>query len=149
MRYVVNINPVTNLSSDKNFFFGTGFLGAEFSTKKELTELLYKYATIEKDGKRYWRQYIKLSFSLASTISSIKEEGNRQAKENGVVNLFTVCLAAKKDPFYGIHIYYRPAGWVDKDGNIFKFVVEKGKELTPNYGKLSNILKELGIEIEQ
>ena len=149
MRYVVDINPVTNLSSDKNFFFGTGFLGAEFSTKKELSELLRKYATIEKDGKRYWREYIKLSFSLASTISFIKEEGNRQAKENGVVNLFTTFLAAKKDPFDGIHIYYRPAGWVDENGNVFKFVVEKGKELTPNYGKLSNILKELGIEIEQ
>lgn len=149
MRYVVDINPITNLLSDKNFFFGTGFMGAEFSTKKELTELLRKYATIKKNGIRYWRQYIKLSFSLASTISSIKEEGNRQAKENGVVNLFTACLAAKKDPFYGIHIYYHPAGWVDENGNVFKFAVEKGKELTPNYGKLSNILKELGIEIEQ
>lgn len=149
MRYVVNIDPITNSLSDKNFFFGTGFVGAEFSTKKELLQLLREYATIEKDGVRYWREYIKLSFSLASTISSIKEEGNRQARENGVVNLFTTCLAAKKDPFYGIHIYYRPAGWLDENGNIFKFVVEKGKKLTPNYGKLSNILKELGIEIEQ
>lgn len=149
MRYIVNIDPITNLLSDKNFFFGTGFMGAEFSTKKELLQLLREYATIEKDGVRYWREYIKLSFSLASTISSIKEEGNRQARENGVVNLFTTCLAAKKDPFYGIHIYFRPAGWLDENGNVFKFVVEKGEELTPNYGKLSNILEELGIEIEQ
>lgn len=148
MKYVININPITSLSNDENFFFGTGFMGEEFSTKKELIELLYKYATIEKDGIHYWRKYIKLSFSLASTVSSIKEEGNRQAKENGVVNLFTACLAAKKDPFYGIHVYYRPAGWLDENGNVFKFVVEKGEELTPNYGKLSSILKELGIEIE-
>lgn len=147
MRYVVNIDPVTNLVSDKDFFFGTGFMGEEFSTKKELLELLYKYATIEKDGVRYWRNYIKLSFSLASTVSSIKEEGNRQAKENGVVNLFTACIAAKKDPFYNIHIYYCPAGWLDENGNVFKFVVEKGEKMTPNYGKLSGILKELGIEI--
>ena len=148
MKYIININPVTNLVSDKDFFFGTGFIGEEFSTKKELTDLLRKYATIEKDGVRYWREYIKLSFSLASTISSIKEEGNRQAKENGVVNLFTACFAAKKDPFYGIHIYYCPAGWLDENGNVFKFVVEKGEKLTPNYGKLSSILKELDIEIE-
>ena len=149
MKYIININPINNLMSDKDFFFGTGFLGEEFSTKKELCELIRKYVTIEKDGVRYWREYIKLSFSLASTISSIKEEGNRQAKKNDVVNLFTACLAAKKDPFYGIHIYFRPAGWLDENGNVFKFVVEKGEELTPNYGKLSNILKELGIEIEQ
>lgn len=149
MRYIINIDPITNLLSDENFFFGTGFMGAEFSTKEELLQLLHEYATFEKDGVRYWQKYIKLSFSLASTISSIKEEGNRQAKENGIVNLFTACLAAKKDPFYGIHIYYHPVGWLDENGNVFKFVVEKGKKLTPNYGKLSNILKELGIEIEQ
>ena len=146
MKYIVNINPITNLVHDENFFFGTGFMGEEFSTKKELLELLRKYAFIKKDGVRYWPKYIKLSFSLASTISSIKEEGNRQAKENGAVNLFT---ASKKDPFYGIHIYFRPTGWLDENGNVFKFMVEKGEELTPNYGRLSNILKELGIEIEQ
>lgn len=149
MKYIVNINPITNLVNDENFFFGTGFLGAEFSTKEELLELLRKYAFIKKDGVRYWPKYVRLSFSLASTISSIKEEGNRQAKENGVVNLFTACLAAKKDPFYGIHIYYHPAGWVDENGNVFKFMVEKGEELTPYYGRLFNVLKELGIEIEQ
>lgn len=149
MKYIVNINPITNLVNDENFFFGTGFMGEEFSTKKELLELLRKYAFIKKDGVRYWPKYIKLSFSLASTISSIKEEGNRQAKENGAVNLFTACLAAKKDPFYGIHIYFRPTGWLDENGNVFKFMVEKGEELIPIYGRLSNILKELGIEIEQ
>lgn len=149
MKYIVNINPITNLVNDENFFFGTGFLGAEFSTKEELLELLRKYAFIKKDGVRYWPKYVRLSFSLASTISSIKEEGNRQAKENGVVNLFTACLAAKKDPFYGIHIYYHPAGWVDENGNVFKFMVEKGEELTPYYGRLFNVLKELDIEIEQ
>lgn len=50
MKYVVNINSLSNLLSDKNFFFGTGFIGAEFSTKKELVDLLHKHATFEKDG---------------------------------------------------------------------------------------------------
>ena len=120
MRYIVNINPITNLSNDENFFFGTGFLGAEFSTKKELIELLHKYAIIKKNGVRYWPKYIRLSFS-----------------------------PAKEDPFYGIRIYYRPTGWFDENGNVFRFMVEKGEKLIPNYGRLFNILKELGIEIEQ
>ena len=121
MKYIVNINPITNLVNDENFFFGTGFLGAEFSTKEELLELLRKYAFIKKDGVRYWPKYVRLSFSLA----------------------------AKKDPFDGIHIYFCPTGWFDENGNVFKFMVEKGEELTPYYGRLFNVLKELGIEIEQ
>ena len=149
MKYIVNIGPISSLLNDKNFFFGTGFMGEEFSTKEELRQLLYKYGSYVREGKQYWREYIKLSFSLASTISSIKEEGNRQAKENGVVNLFTTFLAAKEDPFYGIHVYYRPAGWLDENGNVFKFMVEKGEELTPKYNKLFSILEELGIKFEQ
>lgn len=90
MRYIVNIDPITNLSNDEDFFLGTDFMGAEFSTKKELLELLRKYATIKKDGVRYWPKYIRLSFSLA----------------------------AKKDPFYGIRIYFRPTGWFDENGNV-------------------------------
>lgn len=45
-----NISSTTNLTSDDKFF-----LGAEFSTMDDLKALLRKYATFEKDGKRYWR----------------------------------------------------------------------------------------------
>lgn len=66
----------------------------------DLKALLRKYATFEKDGKRYWRVEIKMSFSLQSSVQAFKAEGDRQAK----------------DPFRGISIIYRPSKWIDKDG---------------------------------
>lgn len=32
MKYNVNISSLTNIIDDKNFFFGTGFFGEEFSS---------------------------------------------------------------------------------------------------------------------
>lgn len=87
-----NISSTTNLTSDDKFFLGTGFMGAEFSTMDDLKALLRKYATFEKDGKRYWRVEIKMSFSLQSSVQAFKAEGDRQAKENGIVELFS-CMA--------------------------------------------------------
>lgn len=55
-----NISSTTNLTSDDKFFLGTGFMGAEFSTMDDLKALLRKYATFEKDGKRYWRAPVSL-----------------------------------------------------------------------------------------
>lgn len=65
-----------------------------------------------------------------TTFSSIEEafkaEGDRQAKENGIVELFSCMAACAKDPFRGISIIYRPSKWIDKDGSEFAFILVKG-----------------------
>ena len=66
-KYNISISSTTNLTSDDKFF-----LGAEFSTMDDLKALLRKYATFEKDGKRYWRVEIKMSFSLQSSVQAFK-----------------------------------------------------------------------------
>ena len=147
-KYIINIGSTTNSISDDKFFFGTGFMGAEFSTIDELRSLLHKYATFEKDGKRYWREEIKMTFSLQSSVQAFKAEGDRQAKENGVVNLFSCMAAYARDPFRKISIIYRPSRWIDKDGSEFAFILIKGDEVIPQKNKkLRDILKELGMEI--
>ena len=144
-KYIINIGSTSNSISDDKFFFGTGFMGEEFSTIDELRSLLHKYATFEKDGKSYWREEIKMTFSLQSSVQAFKAEGDRQAKENGVVNLFS-CMA--KDPFRKISIIYRPSRWIDEDGDEFAFILIKGDEVIPQKNKkLRDILRELGIEI--
>ena len=147
-KYNINIGSTSNLISDDKFFFGTGFMGAEFSSIDELRSLLHKYATFEKDGKRYWREEIKMSFSLQSSVQAFKAEGDRQAKENGFVNLFSIGARLRKDPFHGIEIIYRPSKWVDEKGNVFAFILIKGDEVIPQNKKLRDILREeLGMEI--
>lgn len=147
-KYNINIGSTSNLISDDKFFFGTGFMGAEFSTIDELRSLLHKYATFEKDGKSYWREEIKMTFSLQSSVQAFKAEGDRQAKENGVVNLFSCMAACAKDPFRKISIIYRPSRWIDEDGDEFAFILIKGDEVIPQKNKkLRDILREIGIEI--
>lgn len=147
-KYNINIGSTSNSISDDKFFFGTGFMGAEFSTIDELRSLLHKYATFEKDGKSYWREEIKMTFSLQSSVQAFKAEGDRQAKENGVVNLFSCMAACAKDPFREISIIYRPSRWIDEDGDEFAFILIKGDEVIPQKNKkLRDILKEIGIEI--
>lgn len=147
-KYNINIIPTSNSISDNKFFFGTGFMGAEFSTIDELKSLLHKYATFEKNGKSYWREEIKMTFSLQSSVQAFKAEGDRQAKENGVVNLFSCMTAYAKDPFRKISIIYRPSRWIDKDGDVFAFILIKGDEVIPQKNKkLRGILREIGIEI--
>ena len=147
-KYNINIGSTSNSISDDKFFFGTGFMGAEFSTMDELRSLLHKYATFEKDGKSYWREEIKMTFSLQSSVQAFKAEGDRQAKENGVVNLFSCMAACAKDPFRKISIIYRPSRWIDEDGDEFAFILIKGDEVIPQKNKkLRDILKEIGIEI--
>lgn len=147
-KYNINIGSTSNSISDDKFFFGTGFMGAEFSTIDELRSLLHKYATFEKNGKSYWREEIKMTFSLQSSVQAFKAEGDRQAKENGVVNLFSCMAACAKDPFRKISIIYRPSRWIDKDGSEFAFILIKGDEVIPQKNKkLRDILKEIGIEI--
>lgn len=146
--YRVNIDPITNLSSDGDFFFGTGFFGAEFNTFEELKGLLRKYATFERDGKRYWRKVIKMTFSLESTFSAVRAEGDCQCKENGMVELFSAIAAYGKDPFHKYTIFFRPGKWQDDKG-IFSFLLQEGKgDPMPRYGKLSEVLKEIGISFK-
>lgn len=147
-KYIINIGSTTNSISDDKFFFGTNFMGAEFSTIDELRSLLHKYATFEKDGKRYWRSEIKMTFSLGTTLEAFRAEGDRQCKENGFVNLFSIGARLRKDPFHGIEIIYRPSKWVDEKGNVFAFILIKGDEIIPQKNKkLRDILREIGIEI--
>ena len=147
-KYNINIGSTSNSISDDKFFLGTGFMGAEFSTIDELRSLLYKYATFEKNGKKYWREEIRMSFYLQSSVQAFKAEGDRQAKENGFVNLFSIGARLSKDPFHGIEIIYRPSKWVDEKGNVFAFILIKGDEVIPQKKKLRDILREeLGMEI--
>ena len=147
-KYNINIGSTSNSISDDKFFLGTGFMGAEFSTIDELRSLLHKYATFEKNGKSYWREEIKMTFSLGTTLEAFKAEGDRQCKENGFVNLFSIGARLRKDPFHGIEIIYRPSKWVDEKGNVFAFILIKGDEVIPQKNKkLRDILKEIGIEI--
>lgn len=149
-KYNINIGSTSNSISDNKFFLGTGFMGAEFSSIDELRSLLHKYATFEKDdGKRYWREEIKMTFSLQSSVQAFKEEGDRQAKENGIVDLFSCMKSCAKDPFRKISIIYRPSRWIDEDGDTFAFILIKGDEVIPQKNKkLRDILREeLGMEI--
>lgn len=143
-RYNVNISGTSNCIGDPTFFFGTGFMGEGFDTHEELKALLLKYATFKKDGNEYWRKEIQLTFSLGKTVEAFKEEGNRQCKENGFVNLFTAALACRKDPFHGIKIIWRPGHWIDNKGNEFAFVVIKDDTVIPKAMKLRQILEEMG-----
>lgn len=147
MKYVVNISGTSNLISDSRFFLGTGFLGSEFSSFEELKNLLHKYATFNKEGKRVWREEIKITFSLASTVDAFKAEGDKQCKTQGFVDLFKAARVARQDPFRGIKIIFRPSSWIDKNGNTFRFVLIKDYEILPRYCKFSEILKEIGIDI--
>lgn len=144
-RYVVNIEGTSNLLSDPRCFIGTGFMGEGFDTLEELKSLLKKYATYQKDGKSFWRSEIKMTFSLGTTLEAFRAEGDRQCKENGFVNLFSIGARLRKDPFYGIEIIYRPSKWVDEKGNVFAFILIKGNEVIPQSKKLSEILKEIGM----
>ena len=147
-RYVVNIEGTSNLLSDPRCFIGTGFMGEGFDTLEELKSLLKKYATYQKDGKSFWRSEIKMTFSLGTTLEAFRAEGDRQCKENGFVNLFSIGTRLRKDPFHGIEIIYRPSRWIDEDGDTFAFILIKDDEVIPQKNKkLSNILRELGMEI--
>ena len=147
-KYNINIGSTSNSISDNKFFLGTGFMGAEFSSIDELRSLLHKYATFEKNGKSYWREEIKMTFSLQSSVQAFKAEGDRQAKENGVVDLFSCMAACAKDPFRKISIIYRPSRWIDEDGDTFAFILIKGDEVIPQKNKkLRDILRSIGMEI--
>ena len=105
-KYNINIGSTSNSITDDKFFFGTGFMGEGFDTLEELKSLLKKYATYQKDGKSFWRSEIRMTFSLGTTLEAFRVEGDRQCKENGFVNLFSIGSRLRKDPFHGIEIIY-------------------------------------------
>lgn len=140
MEYVIHI------SSTNNSFIGTGFMGTKVSSFEDVKQALYKYGSYVREGKQYWREEIKLTFNLASTIEAFKAEGDRQCKENGFVNLFTAALACKSDPFRDYTIIYHPSKWIDEQGNTFSLVLLKGNEVIPFIGKLSELLAQIGIK---
>ena len=147
-KYNINIGGTSNLLSDPRCFIGTGFMGEGFDTLEELKSLLKKYATYQKDGKSFWRSEIKMTFSLGTTLEAFRAEGDRQCKENGFVNLFSIGARLRKDPFRGIEIIYRPSRWIDENGEEFAFILIKGDEVIPQKNKkLRDILRELGMEI--
>lgn len=80
-KYNISISSTTNLTSDDKFFLGTGFMGAEFSTMDDLKALLRKYATFEKDGKRYWRVEIKMPFLYNHLFKLLKRKVTDRLKK--------------------------------------------------------------------
>lgn len=145
MKYNVNISSLTNMIDDKNFFFGTGFFGEEISSFEDFKKTMYENATYEKDGKSFFYDEIKVSFSLADTIDKVKSVGDKQCETEGLVNLFEVSKIYKSDPFSKFTIIFRPNGWI-KDGKVFKLIImENNTKVTPFYGKWSELLSSIGI----
>lgn len=119
---------------------GTGFWGNDFSSKEELKSILNEYLfSMDED------EIIRLHFSCAKTKEAMKSYGDAEAAKGNNINVFDLLSIAKKDKFHGIYIYYRPGGWIDNNGT-FKYIIEKGEKLYPQYNKkLIPILIELGI----
>ena len=141
MRYTVNISPAPK----SNEFFGTGFFGEEISSFEDFKKIMYENATYEKDGKSFFYDEIKVSFSLADTTDKVKSVGDKQCETEGLVNLFEVAKIYKSDPFSKFTIFFRPNGWI-KDGKVFKLIIiENNNKVTPFYGKWSELLSSIGI----
>lgn len=136
MKYTVNIKA----ADFKDGLFGTGFFGEDFSSVEELKTIFKEYGPKK-------NVVTKITISSAETTSAIKDFGNNLAAKGQNINLFSLAAIARKDKFKNITIYYLPNGWYDDNG-VFKFVLEKGEEIIPQYGKkLTNILRELGVQL--
>lgn len=140
MRYTVNISPAPK----SNEFFGTGFFGEEISSFEDFKKIMYEYATYKKDGKSFFYDKIKVSFSLADTTDKVKSVGDKQCETEGLVNLFEVSKIYKSDPFSKFTIIFHPNGWI-KDGKVFKLIIMENNKITPFYGKWSELLSSIGI----
>lgn len=142
MKYYVNIKIQERPLSS------TGFLGEEINSIEELKAAIKKYGTYKGiDELHYWGDIVEIHFTTASIIDAIKESGDQQCKENGGVNLFSFISILQKDPYKDVDIFYRHAGWIDDKGIIFNWVVSRGEDNHPVYGKLMDVLKELDIEL--
>lgn len=132
--YTVNINPI------QGHFFGTGFLGENFSTLSELKTLILKHAFEERNGKYYLISPFRMLFSDAAITAKIKEEGDSQAK-NGNVNLLSLIPIIKQNPFRGIEVYYNDGGYTFGEGN---WCIYKNNDYITK-SRLTDVLVELGI----
>ena len=142
MRYYVQIKIQERPLSS------TGFLGEEINSIEELKAVIKKYGIYkENDGSRYWGDIVTIHFTTASIVDAIKESGKRQYKENGEVNLFSFISILQKCPYKDIDVFYRHDGWIDDNGIIFRWIVSRGEDHHPVYGKLIDVLQELGIEL--
>ena len=136
--YTVNISPIQGLP-----FIGTGFLGKNFSTRKELREIILEHAFKEIHGEYYLIAPFRMSFYNAATTAKIRENGNSQAKK-GNVNLFSFLPIIKQDPFIGIEIYYNSNGFTIGEGH---WCICKNNKYTTK-SRLTEVLAELGIILE-
>lgn len=142
MRYYVGIKIQERPLSS------TGFLGEEVNSLEELKAVIKKYGIYkEKDGSLYWGDPVKIHFTTASVIDAVKESGDRQCQENGYVNLFSFVSMLQKCPYKDVDVFYRHDGWIDDNGRIFRWLITRGEDHQPIYGKLIDVLKELGIEL--
>ena len=124
----------------------TGFLGEEINSLEELKAVIKKYGIYkENDGSRYWGDSVKIHFTTASVIDAVKESGERQCEENGGVDLFSFVPILQKCPYKDVYVFYRHDGWIDDNGIIFRWIITRGEDCKPIYGKLIDVLKELGI----
>ena len=142
MRYYVQIKIQERPLS------GPGFFGEEINSLEELKAVIKKYGIYkEKDGSLYWGDPVMIHFTEASVIDAVKESGDRQCEENGCVNLFSFVSILQKCPYKDVDVFYRHDEWIDDNGIIFRWIVARGKDHHPVYGKLIDVLKELGIEL--
>lgn len=126
----------------------TGFLGEEVNSLEELKAVIKKYGIYkEKDGSRHWGDPVKIRFTTASIIDAIKESGYKQCQENGGVNLFSFVPILQQCPYRDVDVFYRHDGWIDDNGEVFRWLIAKGDDYSPVYGKLIDVLNELGIEL--
>lgn len=150
MKYNVNVSSLTNMIGDKDFFFGTGFFGEEFSSAEELRDIINKYACTDKNRPYYATKNFKLTFTLASTIADAKAEGNRQCKENGMVELFSIAAKCRKDPYSEKEVYFFVKGKYESDpSKVFHYIMynKNTKQYTPIYGGLKGVLEAVGITL--
>ena len=150
MRYIVNVSPTTNLVGDKDWFIGTSFFGEEFSSLEEFREIVRKYVCTDKERPLYTTKNFKLSFFLATTIDSVKEEGNRQCRENGMVELFSVVNKMKHDPFVNKEVYFFVKGKYESDpSKVFHYLMydKNTEKYTPIYGRMKEVLEAVGIAV--
>lgn len=142
MRYYVGIKIQERPLSS------TGFLGEEVTSLEELKAVIKKYGIYkEKDGSLYWGDPVMIHFTTASVIDAVKESGDRQCKENGCVNLFSFISILQKCPYKDVDVFYRHDGWIDDNGEIFRWLITRGEDSQPIYGKLVDVLKELDITL--
>ena len=150
MKYVVNVSPTTHFIGDKGWIMGTGFFCAEFSSLEEFKEIVRKHVCTDKERPLYTTKNFKLTFSLASTVNSMKEEGNRQCRENGMVELFSVAAKMKRDPFVNKAVSFFVRGkYESARSKVFHYIMydKDTEKYTTISGKMKDVLEAVGITL--